>query len=80
MTAAPVPAIAAFMVAVFVGSMLAGLVVQTGGKLSHGAILAREYGIPAVGGITGATTLIDDRIEVEVDGLAGWVIVDPVQS
>ncbi len=60
--------------------LLAGLVVQTGGKLSHGAILAREYGIPAVGGITGATTLIDDRSGVEVDGLAGWVIVDPVQG
>lgn len=57
--------------------LLAGLVVETGGKLSHGAILAREYGIAAVGGITGATTAIADRATVVVDGHLGTVTVGP---
>lgn len=53
--------------------LLAGLVIETGGALSHGAILAREYGIPAVSGVSGATTAIADRIEIGVDGNTGLV-------
>ncbi len=53
--------------------LLSGLVVETGGKLSHGAILSREYGIPAVGGITGATKTISDRAQITVDGRTGSV-------
>ena len=60
--------------------LLSGLVVETGGKLSHGAILSREYGIPAVGGITGATTVIADRADVVVDGHRGTVAVDPYEG
>jgi phosphoenolpyruvate-protein kinase (PTS system EI component) len=56
--------------------LLRGLVIETGGKLSHGAILAREYSIPAVGGVTGATSSITDRTEIEVDGNTGSVIVE----
>ena len=53
--------------------LLSGLVVETGGKLSHGAILSREYGIPAVGGITGATKTIADRATITVNGHIGSV-------
>lgn len=50
-----------------------GLVTDVGGSLSHGAIVAREYGIPAVLGATGATRMIPDGQVVEVDGDRGIV-------
>ncbi|TAK31138.1 MAG: phosphoenolpyruvate synthase [Chloroflexota bacterium] len=50
-----------------------GLVMEAGGMMSHGAIVAREYGIPAVVGVVEATTRIADGQEVEVDGNAGVV-------
>jgi pyruvate,water dikinase len=43
--------------------------------LSHGAIIAREYGIPAVVGIADATHLIHDGDIVDVDGTIGQVRV-----
>ena len=48
--------------------LLAGLVTETGGVLSHGALLAREYGIPAVMGVPGATSRWrdGDRVTVEM--------------
>ena len=56
----------------------AAVVTETGGILSHSAVVAREYGIPAVVGATGATTTIKDGDVVEVDGDAGTVrIVRP---
>ncbi|WP_322818438.1 PEP-utilizing enzyme [Tepidiforma sp.] len=51
----------------------AGLVVETGGMLSHAAIVAREYGIPAVVGAKDATRVIRDGQAVTVDGDAGTV-------
>jgi pyruvate,water dikinase len=51
----------------------AAVVTETGGILSHCAIVAREYGIPAVVGATGATTLIKDGSQIEVDGDAGTI-------
>ncbi len=53
--------------------LVKGLVVERGGMLSHGAIIAREYGIPAVVGVAGATQLIRDGDELRVDGDAGVV-------
>ena len=50
-----------------------GLVTNTGGVLSHAAVVAREFGLPAVVGVTGATTKIPDGREVEIDGTAGTV-------
>jgi phosphohistidine swiveling domain-containing protein len=50
-----------------------GLVIERGGMLSHGAIIAREYGIPAVVGVTDATRLIRDGDTVRVDGDRGLV-------
>lgn len=53
--------------------LLAGLVTETGGLLSHGALLAREYGIPAVAGVKGATRRFVDGEIVAIDGAAGTV-------
>jgi rifampicin phosphotransferase len=50
-----------------------GLVTNTGGVLAHAAVVAREFGLPAVVGVTGATTLIRDGRMVEIDGTAGTV-------
>jgi phosphohistidine swiveling domain-containing protein len=52
----------------------AALVTDHGGALSLGALLAREYGIPAVLGTGRATTLLRDGEEVVVDGDAGRVL------
>jgi pyruvate,water dikinase len=54
-----------------------GIVTDTGGILSHCAVVAREYRIPAVVGTGGATAAIKDGQMIEVDGEAGTVrIVD----
>jgi phosphohistidine swiveling domain-containing protein len=50
-----------------------GIVTDTGGALSHCAIVAREYGIPATVGAAGATFAIKDGDRIEVDGDAGTV-------
>ncbi|TQM37617.1 PEP/pyruvate-binding domain-containing protein [Pseudonocardia cypriaca] len=52
-----------------------GLVMEMGGPNSHGAVVAREYGIPAVVGVADATTRISTGQEVTVDGAAGTVRV-----
>jgi pyruvate,water dikinase len=51
----------------------AGLVVEMGGTLSHGAIIAREYGLPAVANIPGITTSVRDGEIVELDAASGEV-------
>jgi phosphohistidine swiveling domain-containing protein len=48
------------------------LVTEHGGATSHGATLAREYGVPAVLGVAGATALADGA-QLYVDGAAGRV-------
>ena len=53
--------------------MVKGLVIERGGLLSHGAIIAREYGIPAVVGVRDATRLIRDGQHIFVDGNQGRV-------
>ncbi len=50
-----------------------GIVTDTGGPLSHCGIVAREYGIPCVGGTGGATSMIKDGQTIEVNGDAGTV-------
>ncbi|MFQ5857603.1 MAG: PEP-utilizing enzyme [Anaerolineae bacterium] len=50
-----------------------GLVMERGGQLSHGAVVAREYGLPAVVGVAGALDRISDGRLIEVDGGAGTV-------
>jgi phosphohistidine swiveling domain-containing protein len=56
---------------------LAALVTDTGGILSHAAVVAREYRIPAVVGATGATATIPDGARVRVDGTTGEIAVLP---
>ncbi len=51
-----------------------GLVMEVGGQLSHGAVVAREYNIPAVTGVKGATSNLKDGQVVIVDGYTGRVI------
>lgn len=55
--------------------LLSGIVTDRGGTLSHAAVVAREYGIPAVVGTGNATELIRDGMRVHVDGAAGTVEV-----
>ena len=51
----------------------AGLVTEVGGMMTHGSVVAREYGIPAVVGVAGATELIQDGDRIRVDGTRGFV-------
>ncbi|MET1065468.1 MAG: PEP/pyruvate-binding domain-containing protein [Arthrobacter sp.] len=53
-----------------------GLVMEMGGPNSHGAVVAREYGIPAVVGVPDATSRIVSRQSITVDGAAGTVQPD----
>jgi pyruvate,water dikinase len=53
--------------------LIKGLVLERGGMLSHGAIIAREYGIPTVLGINNATRLIPSGSTVSVAGDLGLV-------
>ena len=55
----------------------AAVVTDAGGILSHCAVVAREYRIPAVVGTGTATTTIRDGQMVEVDGTRGVVRLDP---
>lgn len=50
-----------------------GLVTEVGGLMTHGAVIAREYGIPAVVGVEQATQLIRDGDRIRVNGREGWV-------
>jgi len=54
-------------------SIIAGLVTETGGVLSHGAVVARECNIPAVLQVDNATTLIQTGDTISVDGDNGFV-------
>jgi pyruvate,water dikinase len=59
---------------------IAGLVMEVGGQLSHGAVVAREYGLPAVAGVRGVTQSIEDGQEIFVDALSGTVSVDTTRA
>lgn len=54
-------------------SKVGGIIAEVGGRLSHGAIVAREYGIPAVMDIPHATDILEDGQIVSIDGQTGWV-------
>jgi rifampicin phosphotransferase len=56
---------------------LAGLVTETGGILSHAAVVAREYGLPAVVGAAGATSAVRDGMRIRIDGTAGTIAAVP---
>lgn len=50
-----------------------GLVTEVGGLMTHGAVIAREYGLPAVVGVENATKLIKDGKRIRVHGTEGYV-------
>ncbi|HJT57434.1 MAG TPA: phosphoenolpyruvate synthase, partial [Ktedonobacteraceae bacterium] len=50
-----------------------GLVTEVGGLMTHGAVIAREYGLPAVVGVENATKLIKDGQRIRVNGTDGYV-------
>jgi len=50
-----------------------GLVTEVGGLMTHGAVIAREYGLPAVVGVENATKLIKDGQRIWVNGTGGYV-------
>ena len=52
---------------------LSGLVTEAGGMMSHGAVMTREYGLPAVVGVANATRLIKDGQRIRVNGTEGYV-------
>ncbi|MFL5997208.1 MAG: PEP-utilizing enzyme, partial [Streptomyces sp.] len=59
----------------FVG--IAGLVTEVGGLMTHGAVIAREYGLPAVVGVAQATRRIQDGQRIRVHGTDGYVEILP---
>jgi pyruvate,water dikinase len=52
-----------------------GLVTEVGGMMTHGAVIAREYGLPAVVGVDRATRLIRDGQRIRVHGTDGYIEV-----
>jgi pyruvate,water dikinase len=56
---------------------VSGLVTEVGGLMTHGAVIAREYGLPAVVGVERATRLIRDGQRIRVHGTQGYVEILP---
>ena len=56
---------------------ITGLVTEVGGLMTHGAVIAREYGLPAVVGVVDATRLILDGQRIRVHGTDGYVEILP---
>lgn len=50
-----------------------GLVTEVGGPMTHGAVIAREYGLPAVVSVANATRLIGDGQRIRINGTDGYV-------
>ncbi|HHO75372.1 MAG TPA: hypothetical protein ENN05_02955 [Deltaproteobacteria bacterium] len=59
----------------FIVPLAIGIVERRGGMLIHGAIIAREYGLPCVTGVPDATELIQTGKQITVDGYLGIVII-----
>ncbi|MDQ2848136.1 MAG: phosphoenolpyruvate synthase [Actinomycetota bacterium] len=57
--------------------VIAGLVTEVGGLMTHGAVIAREYGLPAVVGVQRATQLIQDGQRIRLHATAGYVEILP---
>jgi phosphoenolpyruvate synthase/pyruvate phosphate dikinase len=59
----------------FVVPLAAAVIERRGGMLIHGAIIAREYGLPCITGVPGATSLINTNDDITVDGYLGIVTI-----
>jgi pyruvate,water dikinase len=53
----------------------AGLITEVGGMMTHGSVVAREYGIPAVVGVHQATTRLKNGQRIRIDGTAGKIVI-----
>src|SRR5262249_60385265 len=60
--------------------LVSGLIAEVGGLLSHGAVIAREYGLPAVLDVRAATEIIKTGQIVEVDGTLGTITILSTES
>ena len=60
--------------------LIRGLVIERGGMLSHGAIIAREFGLPCVAGVKDAMVRIPQHCRLTVDGDRGCVRIGTEQS
>ncbi|CUS35491.1 PEP/pyruvate-binding domain-containing protein [Candidatus Nitrospira nitrificans] len=54
-----------------------GLIAEMGGTLSHGAIIAREYGLPTIANVEGAMARLSDEMQVTIDAGAGTIRIEP---
>ena len=54
-----------------------GLIAEMGGTLSHGAIIAREYGLPTIANVGGAMTQLSDGLQVKLDAGSGTIRIGP---
>ena len=54
---------------------VSGLVTEVGGLMTHGSVVAREYGLPAVVGVENATRLIRDGQRIRLNGTDGYIEV-----
>ncbi|MDF2588676.1 MAG: phosphoenolpyruvate synthase [Anaerocolumna sp.] len=50
-----------------------GLITEVGGMMTHGAVIAREYGLPAIVGVENATKVIKDGSTIRINGIEGYV-------
>lgn len=55
-----------------------GLIAEMGGTLSHGAIIAREYGLPTIANVAGAMTRLADGMQVSIDAGSGTIRIEPL--
>jgi pyruvate,water dikinase len=56
-------------------SIIAGVIVETGGPLAHATLVSREYGIPCVTNVNRATERIPDGAMITLDGNAGRILL-----
>jgi rifampicin phosphotransferase len=56
---------------------IAGLVTEVGGLMTHGAVIAREYGLPAIVGVEHATRIIRDGQRIRLNGTDGYIEILP---
>jgi pyruvate,water dikinase len=52
-----------------------GLIMEVGGMMTHGSVVAREYGIPAIVGVGNATTRFKTGQKVKLDGATGKIFI-----
>ncbi|RYF99451.1 MAG: hypothetical protein EOO02_16880, partial [Chitinophagaceae bacterium] len=52
---------------------ISGLITEVGGLMTHGSVIAREYGLPAVVGVENATRLIRDGQNIRLNGTEGFI-------